>query len=147
MEENEELKQETPMKEPKEKKSKISILIIILTIIVFISITGFILGKIFEDDCEENRDYNNIMDNPSFYQTDAKPIIYLYPTEETEVNVKLGNSEKITCSYPEYIDGWDVIAKPNGTLTYTETGRELYSLYWEGKDSNVNVNTEEGFVV
>ena len=27
-----------------------------------------------------------------------KPIIYLYPTEETQVNVQLGNQEKITCS-------------------------------------------------
>ncbi|MBR6504602.1 MAG: hypothetical protein IKT41_02640 [Clostridia bacterium] len=78
---------------------------------------------------------------------DDKPIIYLYPTEETAVSVKLGNPEKITCSYPKYVDGWNVIAKPDGTLTYTETGRELYSLYWQGKDANDKMNSKEGFVV
>ena len=83
------------------------------------------------------------IENPSL----DKPIIYLYPTEETEVSVKLGNPEKITCSYPQYIDGWNVIAKPDGTLTYTGTGRELYSLYWEGEVANATVNVEEGFVV
>jgi len=151
-EEKEELKQETPKEQPKNKKSKISILIIILTIIFFVSITGFIIAKIFDDDCEE-KNYNTYKNNASGLfvdintQYDDKPIIYLYPTEETEVNVKLGNPEKIICSYPKYIDGWNVIAKPDGTLTYTETGRELYSLYWEGKDANAKVNTEEGFVV
>lgn len=35
---------------------------------------------------------------------DMKPIIYLYPQETTEITVKLGNPEKITCSYPKILD-------------------------------------------
>jgi|GEM_PF-489178 len=75
-----------------------------------------------------------------------KPIIYLYPKVETEVSVKLGNPENITCSYPEYGDGWDVLAEPNGDLIDNKDGLKLYSLYWEGKDFP-NINEDCGFVV
>lgn len=77
----------------------------------------------------------------------AKPVIYLYPEEETEVNVKLGNEENITCSYPKYkTGGWNIIAKPNGDLIDLDTGRKLYSLYWEGINT-LNSRIDEGFVV
>lgn len=76
-----------------------------------------------------------------------KPIIYLYPTEETEVQVKLGNDENITVSYPKYIDGWNVIAKPNGTLTDLTTNRELYALYYENENVVSFDVTNEGFVI
>ena len=75
-----------------------------------------------------------------------KPIIYLYPERETKLSVKLGKPENITTSYPEYKNGWNVIAKKDGTLIDTETGRKLYSLYWEGKGYE-KPNTNEGFVV
>ena len=76
----------------------------------------------------------------------AKPIIYLYPKETTELTVKLGKPENITCSYPKYVDGWNVIANIDGTLIDKNTGRELYSLYWEGINSE-QFNLDEGFVV
>ena len=76
-----------------------------------------------------------------------KPIIYLYPEEETEVSVKLDNKDNITCSYPKYIDGWDVYAKPNGDLTYTQDGKELYSLYYEAENEESYKVEEDGFVV
>lgn len=75
-----------------------------------------------------------------------KPIIYLYPEKETEVTVKLSYPEKLTCSYPEYGNFWNVIAKPNGDLIDLATGRNLYALYWEGINS-IEVNEGEGFVV
>ena len=76
-----------------------------------------------------------------------KPIIYLYPQEEKEITVKLGYSEKITCSYPKYtLEGWKVIAKPDGSMIDLKTGRNLYSLYWEGKDAP-KTDLKEGFVV
>lgn len=75
-----------------------------------------------------------------------KPIIYLYPEAETEVEVKLGAPEKLAVSYPQYMGGWKVLAEPSGKLTDLKTGRELYSLYWEGKDGNYEM-TDEGFVV
>ena len=79
--------------------------------------------------------------------TAYKPIIYLYPEQETEINVKLGSPEKISCSYPKYTkEGWNVIANPDGTLKDLSTDRELYSLYWEGKDVD-KIKISDGFVV
>lgn len=77
-----------------------------------------------------------------------KPIIYIYPEEETEVTVELGKKENLTCTYPLYEDKWEVTAKPDGTLTDKETGRTYYALYWEGINSKKYSNKlEEGFVV
>lgn len=84
--------------------------------------------------------------SPSQYFMTAKPIIYIYPEEETNLTVFLGNSENITCSYPKYIDGWNVLAKTNGDLIDIDTGRELYSLYWEGKGTPKSKDNK-GFVV
>ena len=75
-----------------------------------------------------------------------KPIIYIYPQEETKVSVKVGYPENLTCTYPKYEDGWDVIASPDGTLKDIKTGRNLYALYWEGI-RNKEVKAEDGFVV
>lgn len=75
-----------------------------------------------------------------------KPIIYLYPQAETEVTVKVGYPENLTCTYPKYENEWKVIAKPNGDLKDIKTGRNLYALYWEGKNSNNN-KVQDGFVV
>lgn len=77
-----------------------------------------------------------------------KPIIYIYPEKETNVLVKLGNPEKITCSYPKYKDeGWNVIAKLDGNLIDCASQRNLYSLYYESlavKDIKLK---NEGFIV
>jgi hypothetical protein len=76
-----------------------------------------------------------------------KPIIYLYPTEKTNVTVKLGRSENITSSYPKYNKFWNVIAETNGRLTDITTGRELYSLYYECI-SNIDLKVEQdGFII
>lgn len=84
----------------------------------------------------------------SLYSSFAKPIIYLYPDEEMEITVKLKNSDRITYSYPVYPkEGWKVLAIPNGELTYLESGRKLYSLYYESNLSNNIKVTDEGFVV
>ena len=80
-------------------------------------------------------------------QTQAeKPIIYLYPTEETKVSVEVGNPKNLTHTYPKYEDSWEVLAKPNGDLIDLKTGRNLYALYWEGLKT-VEPNMEEGFIV
>ena len=77
---------------------------------------------------------------------DYKPVIYLYPLEETDITVKLGYKDKLTVSYPKYVDGWNVKAMPNGTLIDKNTGRQLYSLYWEGKHTEP-IKLDEGFIV
>lgn len=61
-----------------------------------------------------------------------KPVIYLYPEEETEVSVSLEMKDAIRkCTYPEYKNGWKVTAKPDGTL-FAE-GREYHYLFWEAE--------------
>jgi hypothetical protein len=79
----------------------------------------------------------------------TKPIIYIYPKEETELSVTLGYPEKISCSYPNYFehDGWNVKAFPNGDLIDLNSGRKLYSLYWEGKFNKIDSSTNVGFCV
>ena len=76
-----------------------------------------------------------------------KPIIYIYPTNEMTVSVKLLNKDRITCSYPKYIDGWNVLAKPNGDLKDLDTGRNLYALYYESKNKISFDVQNDGFVV
>ena len=77
----------------------------------------------------------------------SKPIIYLYPEEETSIHVTLGNPELLTCTYPKYDEnkGWNVVAEPNGDLKYED--KDLYALYWEGNSKNKKEIKDDGFIV
>lgn len=76
-----------------------------------------------------------------------KSILYFYPKEDTELVVKLKHKDLITSFYPQYIDGWHILAKPNGDLIDLSTNRKLYSLYYESKQ-NYNFKVQDtGFVV
>ena len=77
----------------------------------------------------------------------AKPVIYLYPEEQTDVSVRVNFplGGEFTCTYPEYNDGWNVTAMPDGTL-YDANGDEYYCLYWEGKSRDV-MDDSKGFCV
>ena len=85
--------------------------------------------------------------DPSDPPAAEKPVIYLYPELETDVTVTLGYPERVTHSYPKYDGPWRVRALPDGTLTDLETGRELYSLYYENVSAVPLPQTGEGFVV
>ena len=76
---------------------------------------------------------------------DAKPVIYLYPEEETEVTVRLDYDGTLTCTYPAYEDGWTVTAAPDGTLR-DESGQTYSYLYWEGV-TRTEYNFSRGFCV
>lgn len=112
----------------KNKKKKYIIELIVLILIIFF---GFLV----------------VAYNSAQITMDYKPIIYLYPTEETEVSVNLGYSDKITCSYPKYTTGWNVLAKQNGDLIDLDSGRNLYSLYYESKNVVSFEVKEDGFIV
>ena len=77
---------------------------------------------------------------------DKKPVIYLYPETTTEVNVKLDYAGKLTCTYPKYQNGWNVIARPDGTLKDVKTGKEYSYLFWEG-ESKIKYDLSKGYVV
>ncbi|MCD7801332.1 MAG: hypothetical protein LUH09_00195 [Clostridiales bacterium] len=77
----------------------------------------------------------------------AKPVIYLYPEEETEVTVLLDYDGTLTTTYPAYGSGWQVTAQPDGTLTDAQ-GREYSYLFWEGiNDSGTEYDFSQGFCV
>ena len=76
---------------------------------------------------------------------DKKPVIYLYPESTTDVTVKLDYAGEITCTYPEYKDGWKVTASPDGTLK-DANGQTYNYLYWEGQN-HVEYDFSEGFCV
>ena len=76
---------------------------------------------------------------------DAKPVIYLYPEETTDVMVRLAYDGELTCTYPVYEDGWQVTAEPDGTL-WDENGKAYNYLYWEGR-RDADYDFSEGFVV
>lgn len=80
-----------------------------------------------------------------YFDVAAKPVIYLYPQEETPVTVELDYKGILTCTYPKYRDGWNVVAQSDGTLT-DENGLEYNYLYWEGI-WNGNYDFSEGFCV
>ncbi len=96
--------------------------------------------------------YNN--QNVSFCYDDtrnraAKPVIYLYPEEKTDINVQvmLDDTSEFTYTYPEYPEktGWTVTAEPDSTLK-DASGKEYPYLFWEA-DTPMKFDMSEGFVV
>ena len=75
-----------------------------------------------------------------------KPVIYVYPTENTDVTIKVSNPEDLTTTYPKYKDGWKVKALTDGTLI-DSNNKKYYALYWESKNNKKNPIKEDGFVV
>lgn len=75
-----------------------------------------------------------------------KPVIYLYPEAKQEIEVKLDYAGELTCTYPEYKDGWHIVAHPDGTLVDDATGKEYSYLFWEGK-SDTEYDFSKGYVI
>lgn len=78
-----------------------------------------------------------------------KPIIYLYPENKTDVTIKVNFNGKFNFTYPQYNEGWNIIAFPDGSLI-NKIDKKTYSyLFWEGE---MNVKTREssyenGFII
>lgn len=96
-----------------------------------------------------NAQYLQFREENNYNSLPAKPVIYLYPEENTEINVKvkLDRNTQFTYTYPEYPSetGWTVTATPDSVL-YDENGREYSYLFWEASTSRI-WNMNEGFVV
>lgn len=58
-----------------------------------------------------------------------KPVIYLYPTIPTLVDVKVKPKGEFTFTYPVYDKGWKVLAQPNGSLSFND--QDYNYLFWE----------------
>ena len=67
-----------------------------------------------------------------------KPVIYLYPENETELEVRFSNPEKLTTTYPKYSDSWKVVASPNGIVSGEDSASFL-----EEKLAQIGLNERE----
>lgn len=75
-----------------------------------------------------------------------KPVIYLYGYNNEEVNISLVlNDATLSCSYPEYNNGWKIKAQPDGHLI-DEYGNTYKYLYWEA-ESNKQWDMSDGFCI
>ncbi len=90
-----------------------------------------------------------LIENREIHYND-KPVIYLYPKEESKILVQLKYKGSFTFTYPQYnseILGWQVTAKPTGELSDDEGSTYSY-LFWEGlPDYQLPLNPEKGFIV
>lgn len=76
-----------------------------------------------------------------------KPVIYLYPEKEQVVTVKVKGLSKMLFSYPEYNNGWSVLAYPDGKIINNVDDREYSYLFWEGENIWDAYDMSAGFVV
>ncbi|MBN2651950.1 MAG: hypothetical protein JXR63_06160 [Spirochaetales bacterium] len=97
-------------------------------------------------------DYKEVSKQHTFYAHEsggemAKPVIYLYPKEETTVNVQVKPRNGFSITIPEYKEGgWNVIAKPDGTIINLEDNKVYPYLFWESENYPSRVE-ETGFIV
>jgi hypothetical protein len=76
----------------------------------------------------------------------AKPVIYLYPTTPTLVNVKVFPTRGVSKSDPPYRQGWTVLAGPDGKLTDPVEEIGWPYLFWESPADRTYTGNE-GFIV
>lgn len=63
----------------------------------------------------------------------GKPVIYLYPTTKTDLDVTVEPKGGFSFTEPVYHDGWRVTAFPDGTLINRDDGAVYPYLFWEGR--------------
>lgn len=68
-----------------------------------------------------------------WWSPECKPAIYLYPTQTTDVNVKVDPVGFLTYTDPIYPEetGWNITSHPNGQIDYQ--GKQYPYLYYESK--------------
>lgn len=77
-----------------------------------------------------------------------KPVIYLYPEEETDVHVELDLTEaELSTTYPKYNNGWDVTAYPDGSLLNKADGTHHKYLFWDAVNRRTRFDLSKGFCV
>lgn len=76
----------------------------------------------------------------------AKPVIYLYPEKEQNVSVEVNPINGISVSDPAYVNGWNVIASPDGKLVNCADGLPYRYLFWESPKYQGSTS-KKGFVV
>ncbi len=76
----------------------------------------------------------------------GKPVVYLYPQWTMPISVTV-SPVSIEESIPEYKNGWNVVADPDGTITDPRDGKKYPYLYWEGASNQPRIDNRKGAVV
>ncbi|HEY6144327.1 MAG TPA: hypothetical protein VIV55_13025 [Flavobacterium sp.] len=78
-----------------------------------------------------------------------KPVIYLYPTQKTDLNISLDFKGKMLTTFPKYDENWTVTAYPDGRIFDKKTNRFYTSLFWDGAQNfpKEHYQYQSGFVV
>jgi hypothetical protein len=120
--------------------------IIILLVSIGVAVVAIIasLFLLFSPKSSMN-DYDRIDDD---IMIDLKPVVYLYPNKQIDVNLELDFDGEVFVSYPEIADGWQVTAFPDGKIINKADGREYSYLFWEGMPrTERQYDWSKGFVV
>ncbi len=95
---------------------------------------------------QNNQNQENTEDRSDDAELIKKPVLYLYPEEKLNVDVKVATNGKITTSYAKYKNGWHVIANPDGSMINKPDNQLYYYLFWEA-ELNTEYDMSKGFVV
>jgi hypothetical protein len=92
-------------------------------------------------------DYSIYFENATIEIMTDKPIIYLYPENEIDVEVIVDIKGSNPFFYPKYENGWRVKASPDGTIHYNSSTYNY--LFWEATNNQPISYTDRmnGFVV
>ena len=96
--------------------------------------------RIFKDD--------DVTQTVRYEAVAAKPVIYLYPEQKTDVHVELELTEaELSTTYPKYNNGWDVTAYPDGKLVNKADGTHHRYLFWDAVNCRTRFDFSKGFCV
>ena len=96
--------------------------------------------RLYEEDNRTRTVYDLVMP--------AKPVIYLYPEQETDVHIDLELTEsELHTTYPKYNNGWDVVAYPDGTLLNKADSTRHRYLFWDAVNCRTRFDFSTGFCI
>ena len=78
-----------------------------------------------------------------------KPVIYLYPTEKTDITFSFYFNGNLLTTFPKYESNWEVTAYPDSRIFDKKTKRFYNSLFWNGNQNfpDAHYRYKSGFVV
>ncbi len=78
-----------------------------------------------------------------------KPLIYLYPTQKTDIILSINFKGKLLTTFPQYEGKWNVTAYPDGKIFDKKSQRFYNSLFWDGTQNfpMEHYKYKSGFVV
>jgi hypothetical protein len=78
-----------------------------------------------------------------------KPLIYLYPTKKTDIELNVNFNGEILTTFPKLENSWQVTAHENGQIFDKKTKRLYSTLFWDGSITfpKEHYQYKDGFVV